>query len=159
MAYVLDDGVWLRDVAAGTNRRLTPVGVHASWPSFGPDGIYFSRVTGTGARQIWRIDPSSGSLTRLLGTPDGSDQPAWTTDGSAMFYVYEGNIERIARNSTRGTIIVTNGSQPAPSPSRGRLAFVRGGAIWTSTFDGAAQVAASTGPQDQHPVWSPPIRQ
>ncbi len=153
MAYTLDDGIWLRDLITGRDRRVTPEGVHASWPAFGPDGIYFRRRTGTGAIQIWRIDPASGAMSRVLGVPDGADQPAWTRDGTAMFFRFEGNIERVDRGFSGRRIVVTNGAEPAPSPSGRNLAFVRGGAIWTATSDGASQAAATTGPGDARPTW------
>jgi len=153
MVYAIDDGIWLRDLTTGRDRRLTAEGVHASWPAIGPDGIYFSRLTGAGTLQIWRINPATGAMVRFLGTPDGADQPAWTRDGTAMFYRFAGNIERVDRGASRGAVVVVNGAEPAPSPNGGNIAFVRDGAIWTATRDGASQTAVTTGPGDAHPVW------
>ena len=157
MAFAFDGGVWTHN--SGSTREVTPAGgVRASWPSFGPDAIYFSRLTGIGL-QIWRINPTTRAMSRFLGAPDGSDQPAWMADGSAIFYVYEGNIERVNRDGGGRVTVVTGGSQPAPSPNGRRLAFVRGGAIWTAAIDGTSQAAATTGPQDAHPVWAAVVRQ
>jgi TolB protein len=159
LAYSFRGGIWLHDFATNTQRRLTPEGVHATWPSFGPDGIYFARVTGTGTMQIWRINPATGAMNRFLGTPDGSDQPAWTSDGTRMFFHFAGNIERTDRALGHFPTVITDGSQPAPSPSGRRLAFVRAGQIWTADIDGNFVNQATDGPTDAHPVWSMPIPQ
>ena len=156
MAFTFDDNVWT--FISGSLRRVPPDGVHASWPSFGPDALYFSRLTGPGTRQIWRVNLTTGSMSRF-STPDGAVEPAWMADGSAMFYVFEGNIERVNRDGSGTAIVVRGGAQPAPSPNGRRLAFVRGGAVWVAAIDGSGQVAATSGPQDAHPVWAPVVRQ
>jgi Tol biopolymer transport system component len=158
IAYTHMDGIWLHDVTANTDRRLTPEGVHASWPSFNGNEVYFSRLTGTGARQIWHINIVTSALGRYGRTPDGADQPAWVRNADVLFYTYNGNIEKVDGGRTFPNFI-PNASQAAPSPSGHRLAFVRNGQIWTTDIDGNFLVQASGGPSDAHPVWSVPIPQ
>ena len=157
IAFARQNAIWLFDVASGGTRRLTPEGVIASWPTFGPGGrVAFTRVTGTGTIQVWRIGPGV-AFTRILGIPDGADQPAWSSDGASIYFHYENNIQRLDVATGRLTLLVTNASQPAPSPSGTRLAFVRNGQIWKSVIDGTFQSQVSPGPEDAHPVWSVPV--
>jgi Tol biopolymer transport system component len=160
VAFVQASAIWLFDVGTGAISRLTPPGVLASWPSFGAGGVVaFTRVTGTGTVQVWRIGPGGTPFSRVLGIPDGADQPAWTRDGSAIFFHSGNDVYRLDTGSTTPILVVANASQPAPSPSGTRLAFVRGGDVWKSTIAGASPVRVTSGGTNAHPVWSVPVRQ
>lgn len=61
LAYVMDHQVWVRDVARGRDRRVTPPGANDVEPSFSPDGAWLavSRERGH-ANDVWAMPLEAG---------------------------------------------------------------------------------------------------
>lgn len=64
LAYVVDQQVWIHDVAKGTDRQITPAGANDLEPSFSPDGRWLavSRARG-GHNDVWAIPLDGGEPT------------------------------------------------------------------------------------------------
>lgn len=89
IAYLVEGGgdsnLWLRDVAAGRERLLTPAGVRDAEPCFSPDGAWIAVSRGRGAREadLWVIpaggpaaDPAGRAL-RVTAAPGVERLPRW----------------------------------------------------------------------------------
>jgi dipeptidyl aminopeptidase/acylaminoacyl peptidase len=92
VAYLSDQGgnpeLWLRDLASGTERRLTNLGARINALSWSPDGsaIAFSALR-YGQFDLWRVEVSSGKVTQLTADPRYETYPAWSPDGATIGFV------------------------------------------------------------------------
>jgi dipeptidyl aminopeptidase/acylaminoacyl peptidase len=92
LAFLSDQGgnpeIWLWDLAAGTERRLTDLGARINALSWSPDGqaIAFSALR-YGQFDLWRVEVATGRVTRLTDDPRYETYPAWTPDGTSLVYV------------------------------------------------------------------------
>ncbi|MGJ3240875.1 MAG: TolB family protein [Anaerolineae bacterium] len=59
-----------------------------SYPSYSPDGttIAFTSDRGAGGAGIYLYDLTDGTITRLIDTEQDEIQPAWSPDGTLIFY-------------------------------------------------------------------------
>jgi hypothetical protein len=147
IAFVRDGRVVVGAVF-GTKRAIGPPGASPAWS---PDG---KRLLVTAADGLRSVDPASGA-SELLGP---GSEPAWARDGRIAF-VRDGQIwigespvgpgespafaadGRLAFERDGqiwiGEAALTEGADPAWSPDGTRIAFVRGGEVWTIGADGA----------------------
>ena len=92
LAYASDKGgplmnIWVRDMKAGTTRKLTALTTSALGPSWSPDGkrIAFLDVDG-----IWGqatpsvIDVATGAITKLHDPIFAPGNPTWSADGARI---------------------------------------------------------------------------
>ncbi|MCC7131678.1 MAG: S9 family peptidase [Gemmatimonadales bacterium] len=80
--------IWLWDLAAGAERRLTDLGARINAFSWSPDGRTLAvSALRFGQFDLWRVDVESGKVIRLTDDPRYETYPAWTPDGATLLYI------------------------------------------------------------------------
>ena len=80
--------LWLRDLAAGTDRQLTSGPGGDYQPNWAPDGqtlAFFSARAGSA--DIWTVRLADGRLTRLTTDPRMDINPFYSPDGSRIAFI------------------------------------------------------------------------
>ena len=80
--------VWVADVDGGAPRRLTSFGrATVRAPRWSPDDAWLvvSALVG-GHADLYLIDAATGETRRLTASPGDDVAPAWSTDGSRVYY-------------------------------------------------------------------------
>ena len=85
LAYAGADGIYLLDVASGSEHRLTDCRFREdcgrdSHPSWSPDGsrIAFARQDGAGTMvQVFVVNADGTGLQQLTGGPEWNTDPSW----------------------------------------------------------------------------------
>lgn len=151
IAFLHDDGSTIslmeRGISATDARRLDRGMVLD--PVFTPDGraiIYASAEAGD--LDLWRMELSSGTRTRLTTAPGADLRPQVTPDGASVIYVSKqrGGTDQIRvralRDGTERTIVsgqILSQLRPALSPDGSQLAYAYPGAngweLWLSSID------------------------
>ena len=148
--------------ADGTNRRQITSYVHASYPSFSPDGtkIVFSAYPS----EIYLINVDGSGMTRLTNTPESETHPVFSADGSKILFaskaynadynaaadLYQMNLDGSGR-----TLLTNTANNPAAALNGSKIAFDATGQIFTANPDGSGRTALSSGPNDTNPTFSP----
>jgi TolB protein len=163
-------GLWLHDVAAGTERRLELGDLGASSPAFSPDGAtlaFQGLPRGATESGLYVVPAAGGTPALLTPTPAGrsSGGPAWSPDGTLVYFtsnrdgpwdVYRvpaagGAAERV----TTGSGIV---GRPAVSPDGASLAYARSVGSTTEVVLrdlATGVVTAVTGREVSEPAFDP----
>ncbi len=80
--------IWLWDLAAGTERRLTDLGARINAFSWSPDGRTLAvSALRFGQFDLWRVEVATGKVIRLTDDPRYETYPVWTPDGGTLLYV------------------------------------------------------------------------
>lgn len=80
--------IWVRDLAKGTESRVTEGSGGDYQPTWSPDGrrLVFFSARGENT-DIWSVDASGGALTRLTDDPGLDANPFYSPDGSRIAFV------------------------------------------------------------------------
>jgi serine/threonine-protein kinase len=161
-----DMSIWVRDVAAGTDRQLTrgPGGDYQ--PNWSPDGsriAFFSARAGT--NDIWTVDVATGALTQLTSGPAMETNPFFSPDGRRVVYHSDrtGRIEAwvVEVDGSGARQLTTAGARGhfMRWSDDGRFVFVRSGAGTRERpvlrIDVATGVAEPALPGGSHISFSP----
>lgn len=135
-------------------------------PSWSPDGerLAIERIdVSRRAQSVWVIEGDGSRPRQLTFGSSFSGDPAWSPNGDVIAFESErAGVRDIwltrpdgrePRNLTPGPAAETD---PAWSPDGRRLAFARGGDIWTVGVEDGSEVRLTAGPSlEQNPAWSP----
>jgi len=121
---IRNHGIWLVDVAQGTERRLTSFGSRPSWSFDGAEIAFqsaedveygWNAYDALPPSAIWIVDVASGKATALTraGTPAGGHgAPSWRRDGKRLVFSScdheRCRLFTVARDSTGLTQILTD---------------------------------------------------
>lgn len=129
-------------------------------PAWNMDATQLAFVRG---RDVWVVNSDGTGLLDLTNNGLGvrSKQPAFSPSNVQIAFVEEFTIAHptpiiriLDLISNETTTLVENGSEPSYRPDGGRIAFVRGGDIYSVEWDGADIVQLTSGPSiDAHPSW------
>jgi hypothetical protein len=132
-------------------------------PSVSPDG-YRIAITSREAesRDIWIHDTRRGTKTRLTFGPVDVYAPAWSADGTDLYYA-SADDEIFAKQADGGGTakLITSGRQPQPSRDGKHLLFTRIGQaaddIWHLPLEDGAEPRTlfATDADEDHPQLSP----
>ncbi len=139
--------VWVSDRDGANARQLTRFG-RASMraPRWSPDGkaILISAAV-NGQPDLYSIDTTTGTETRLTNDPDDEVAPSWSFDGAAvMFGARRSGTWQVMRLSvidrTRLQLSTDGGYAAQPSPDGQSILFTRleQPGVWTMPADGGA---------------------
>jgi imidazolonepropionase-like amidohydrolase len=124
LGFVESGSLWEADVAGGAARLLLPDGWVARTPAYSPDGEWLAFVGGESEdqHQVHVLRRADGSVRRLTSAPKTATRShyrfgraAWTPDGNALVYAWEGQLAKVA----------LRGGEPRDIPVVARLSFER----------------------------------
>jgi dipeptidyl aminopeptidase/acylaminoacyl peptidase len=163
-------GIYVINTDGSDARRVLEDATGARSPSWSPDGATLvfesgqgQETTGSGSRDIYAVDISTGGTTRLTTDPARDEYPALSSDGSTIAFTRQRQGDPdiyVMRADGSGVRQLTSGPgidlRPAWSPDGTEIAFERNGDIYVMGADGSGITALTEGPQeDWDPVWSP----
>jgi dipeptidyl aminopeptidase/acylaminoacyl peptidase len=175
LAFLRGEGLWVRDLRTGDERRLADVAVfapfseaHVTTPSWSPDGREIAFV-GPGLKiSVARADGSG--VRKLTSGLDRQVSPAWSPDGRRIAFVSDRaaswdvwSIEPDGTGTRRLTDRPEDETLPAWSPDGTQIAYVR--AAGSGYGEAVLMVMAREGGSDRgvgadahgfsQPAWSP----
>jgi len=150
--------------------QLTSTEAWEGQPALSPDGtriVYAANLAGN--IDIYVSDVHGGSPLRLTDDPAADAYPAWFPDGRELAFTSErsgeSSIWRTGQFGGGATLLVSNASEPAPSPDGTRIAFTRTSASGVPGIavapladpSQARRVSEATGDiwGETQPTWSP----
>jgi hypothetical protein len=137
LAFLRGDGLWVREMQSGEERRLADVAIfspftqaHVTTPSWSPDGREIAFV-GPGLKiSVARTDGSA--VRKLTSGLDRQVSPAWSPDGSRIAFASDRgdsfdiwSIRPDGTGTQRLTDRPVDETLPVWSPDGARIAFVR----------------------------------
>ncbi|MEV4514762.1 cell wall-binding repeat-containing protein [Dactylosporangium sp. NPDC049525] len=161
--FVYSNGLNIISVRADGSEPVTIMGVMATpvtEPAFTPDGgcIVYTHQTGITAGYATRDSRLVTGRWQFAVPNDGTASAAAVAADGTIVYQRGTDVYRVA-GPTAVSKLITDATAPDFSPDGAKLAFVRGGQIWTANADGtgAAQLTtpgntASTANTD--PAWA-----
>jgi imidazolonepropionase-like amidohydrolase/Tol biopolymer transport system component len=124
LGFVESGSLWEIEVGTGAAQRLLPDGWVGRSPAYSPDGEWLAFVGGESEEQhqVHVLRRADGSLHRLTSAPETATRSlyrfgrvAWTPDGAALIYAWEGQLAKVA----------LDGGEPRDIPVVARLSFER----------------------------------
>lgn len=153
MAFTRADGALFVRQAVRTT-RVAPRAEEFSWS---PDGRRLAYVNGAG--DVFVVDADGTHRGRITRT-QASEQAVDWSPGGRQFVVERGSRLYVVAADGRDERLLTAGTEPAWSPRRGKIAFVRGPAgggdlyVIDSTSRGLRRLTTSDAIESE-PSWSP----
>jgi hypothetical protein len=138
-----------------------------SGPALSPDGKHVAySAEQDGNSDIWVQDLVRGTRTRLTSSPAQELHPAWSPDGTRLFYAFEGGVSHasivaIGSDGTGAPDTVAHGFQPVVSPDGRNLVYTvdrkGSGDLWAVPLDGrsVAKPFLATSASEEGPAFSP----
>jgi Tol biopolymer transport system component len=124
--------LWVADRDGANARQLTNFGRAAiRQPRWSPDGArILISASVKGQSDLYLIDASSGTLTRLTDDADDEVAPAWSHDGAAvLFGARRSGTWQVMRmtiaDRSRTQLTADGGYAPQPSPDGATILFTR----------------------------------
>jgi Tol biopolymer transport system component len=138
-----------------------------SGPAISPDGgrvAYAAELDGNS--DLWVQDLVRGTRTRLTSDPAEEQHPAWSPDGSRLFYTSSGGVSHaaivsIASDGSGAPDTIANGFQPVVSPDGKRVVYTvdrkGSGDLWMVPIGDphAARPFLATSVDETSPAFSP----
>jgi hypothetical protein len=152
-----DSGSSIVEAAPDGSARRTLSGptTNDSAPALSPDGVQLAVVASpTGISSVYTLRRDGGEL-RDLGSGSG---PLWAPDGASLLMANHSRspLRLCAQAAGAAATPIAYGELPALAPGDRRLAFVRGGKLFTIGTDGQHERAlADTLTVVARPAWSP----
>jgi Tol biopolymer transport system component len=91
LLYVANGDIYVRDSLNATGRPIVALADVQGFPSWSPDGRWFSYITTTAGADHIMVAAADGSAPRQVATipANGSATAAWRPDSAAMAFVYD----------------------------------------------------------------------
>jgi Tol biopolymer transport system component len=83
-------GVWLHDLATGAEARVEVGDLRPALPALSPDGTrlaFEGRAPGATTSDVWVVPLAGGPAIALTDDPRDDTGPAWSPDGSTLYFV------------------------------------------------------------------------
>ena len=154
--------IWIRDLAAGADTRLTEVASSAV-PAWMPDGTSVTFTSNRSGAGLYSRPADRSGEAELLVTPSGSGlalSGGWSLDGQTLLYSDSDDLWMLPLDGDPVRFLATEFDERAPrlSPDGQWVAYVSDQAgearVYVQPFpDGGEVITVSRGPGTE-PVWS-----
>lgn len=153
--------IYLISASGGQPRRLTQSSSIDTEPVFSPDGgtLYFVSDR-SGGPQIYRMPASGGAAQRVTFSGSYNVSPAISPDGRWLAYIsrdggYRLHVMDLSTGAVQAVTDTSNDENPSFAPNSRQIVYASGGALMTTTPDGAikARLAGKGGVRE--PAWGP----
>jgi Tol biopolymer transport system component len=164
-----DTELFVKNLKAGRQTRLTSNAVPDNDPAFSPDNTkaaFSSYRPEGGASDIYVINAEGGGRKRLTADPAYEGNPSWSPDGTRIAFVRDRDVWVMDASDGSGQTNLTPGpgaidGYPSWSPDGSEIAFARygvgGSDVFTVDADGSGEtnVTATSEVTESQPAWSP----
>jgi Tol biopolymer transport system component len=155
--------IWVMDNRGGHKFNATRTSdSDEQGPSWAVSGgvIAFSRAPASGGTaDIWTILWTGANPQRLTTSTANDIEPAYAPVGRLIAFVSNrsgsNGIYVMNPSGADVRLLAMNGRTPNWAPQGDRIAFVRGGNVWTMASNGTAQRQLTTSGTDSEPAYSP----
>jgi Tol biopolymer transport system component len=86
VAFSGSDGLYVRDLAAGTSVRLPATNQNDYHPLWSPSGDRLAFVRGAGAFDVFVIGADGSGMIQVTSAPEYEELAGWTPDGQHLVY-------------------------------------------------------------------------
>lgn len=136
-------GLWMYHFATGASKSIESIGsdssldVHPSWHPDGERIVYSSDRAGDGF-DLWEVDLPSGLRWKLSNRPGDEVEPAWSSDGKNLVYVWHQDYQWsliLRRHGQAEEVLLTSfGKLAAPTwrPDGSLISFFKTSAVRTT---------------------------
>jgi TolB protein len=163
IAFRRAEQIYVRDVASGSERRLSPVDwPHCSGPAWSPDGKQLAFACRWDAGNALFIASAEGGEPTKVYDKKGACEPHWSLDGSRLVYETETNICTIGPDGKKNRIVTFFGGVQRYgrfSPDGQSIVFCQGASergpweLFIIPAQGGTPRQLTQGGSDMNPDW------